>query len=330
MVYGSVNGCPGPPGQPSIQANFLINLRGEEQAMKSSSIKGNQWSLYLLVLPVLLLWLVFVLYPALTNFFFCFFDYNGMGSPLIYKGFDNFVRAFTRDWYTFSPGFFNSIKYSVVVALFQNLFAVGLAVLLTQKLKTTNLYRAVLFFPAVVGTMVIAMVWSLFLDTRGIFNAFLHFLNLPATTPWLGHPIWSFWVISFIIIWTYTGYSMVIYIAGLQQIDKQYYEAATVDGANARQMFRKVTLPLLMPSITINLLLSLAGTFRIFDLPFLLGGGDFHAISRPTVSMSLNIYYEFQSMRYGYACAQQVILFFMVLIITLIQTRVTLKREVVL
>lgn len=251
-----------------------------------------------------------------------------MGAPLVFKGFDNFTRAFTRDWYNFSAGFFNSIKYSLVVAFVQNLFAVSLAVLLTKKLKMTNVYRAVLFFPAVVGTMVIAMTWALFLDTRGVFNAFLHFLNLPASTPWLGDPIWSFWVICFIIIWTYTGYSMVIYIAGLQQIDQQYYEAATVDGANAWQKFKKITLPLLMPSITINMLLALAGTFRIFDLPFLLGGGDFHAISRPTVTMSLNIYYEFQWMHYGYACAQQVILFFMVLTITLIQTGITLKREV--
>lgn len=296
--------------------------------MKSSSIKGNQWSLYLLVLPVLLLWLTFVLYPALTNFFYCFFDYNGMGSPLVFKGFDNFIRAFTRDWYLFSPGFINSIKYSVVVAVVQNIFAVSLAVLLTKKLKMTNIYRAVMFFPAVIGAMVIAMTWSLFLDTRGVFNAFLHFLHLPSNTPWLGHPIWSFWIVCFVIIWTYTGYSMVIYIAGLQQIDPQYYEAATVDGANTWHKFKKVTLPLLMPSITINMLLSLAGTFRIFDLPFLLGGGGFRAISRPTISMSLNIYYEFQSMHYGYACAQQVILFFMVLTIAVIQTRITLKREV--
>jgi raffinose/stachyose/melibiose transport system permease protein len=297
--------------------------------MKSSSIKGNQWTLYLLVLPVLLIWLTLVLFPALTNFFYCFFDYNGLGAPLVYKGFDNFVRAFTRDWYNFSPGFFNGMKYSVVVAFVQNIFAIGLAVLLTKKLKMTNVYRAILFFPAVVGTMVIAMIWALFLDTRGIFNAFLRFLNLPANTPWLGHPLWSFWVISFIIIWTYTGYSMVIYIAGLQQIDKQYYEAAMVDGASAWQKFIKVTLPLLMPSITINMLLSLAGTFLIFDLPFLLGGGDFHSMSRPTVTMSLNIYYEFQKMNYGYACAQQVILFFLVLLIAFIQTRITLKREVV-
>jgi raffinose/stachyose/melibiose transport system permease protein len=296
--------------------------------MKSSSIKGNQWSLYLMVLPVLILWLIFVLYPALTNFFYCFFDYNGMGSPLVFKGLDNFVRAFTRDWYTFSAGFINSIKYSVVVAFIQNIFAIGLAVLLTKNLKMTSVYRAVLFFPAVVGTMVIAMAWALFLDTRGVFNASLHLLNLPSTTPWLGHPVWSFWIISFVIIWMYTGYSMVIYIAGLQQIDQQYYEAATVDGASNWQKFKKITLPLLMPAITINMLLSLAGTFRIFDLPFLLGGGDFHAISRPTVTMSLNIYYEFQRMQYGYACAQQVILFFMVLTVALIQTRITIKREV--
>jgi raffinose/stachyose/melibiose transport system permease protein len=296
--------------------------------MKSSSIKGNQWSLYLLVLPVLLLWLTFVFYPASTNFFYCFFDYNGLGADLKFKGLDNFVRAYTRDWYTFGPGFINSIKYSAVVAFVQNIFAVGLAILLTKKLKMTNIYRAIIFFPAVVGTMVIAMTWSLFLDTRGIFNSFLHFLNLPSTTPWLGHPLFSFWIISFIIIWTYTGYSMVIYIAGLQQIDGQYYEAATVDGVNAWQKLTKITLPLLMPSITINLLLSLAGTFKILDLPFLLGGGDFHAISRPTTTMSLNIYYEFQRMHFGYACAQQVILFFMVLTVAVFQTRFTMKREV--
>lgn len=296
--------------------------------MKSSSIKGNQWSLYLLVLPVLLLWLIFVLYPALTNFFYCFFDYDGIGAPLIFKGFDNFVRAFTRDWYTFSAGFFNCMKYSVVVTFVQNIFAVSLAVLLTKKLKLTNIYRTILFFPVVVGPMVIAMTWALFLDTRGIFNAFLHFLHLPSTTPWLGDPNWSFWLISFIIIWTYTGYSMVIYIAGLQQIDPQYYEAATVDGANSWQRFKKVTLPLLMPSITINLLISLAGTFKIFELPFLLGGGDFHAISRPTTTMYLNIYYEFQQSHYGYASAQLVILFLMVLVVAVIQTRITLKREV--
>ena len=182
--------------------------------------------------------------------------------------------------------------------------------------------------PTVICTIAIGFIWNIMFDPiNGPIKTILESLGLTELSKimWLGNTTTAIHAVSFVSVWQWTGWSMVIYLAGMQSIDKSLYEAAEIDGANALQKFFRITLPLLAPSITINLVNSTIGALKIFDLPFIMtSGGPGHA----TESLAMMMYtYSFGLDKMGYGTAISILLVVVILIISGIQTVVLRKRE---
>jgi raffinose/stachyose/melibiose transport system permease protein len=203
--------------------------------------------------------------------------------------------------------------------LFSNLLAFLLALALDQKLKSRNILRTIFFLPNVLSMIVVALVWS-----------FVFFNLMPALTGielWMGDPAKAPWLIVMVQVWREAGYLMVIYLAGLQSIPTDVHEAALIDGAKPRQKLRYVTLPLLIPALTICLFLSLSNSLKSFDLVYAMVGPSGYALG--TVPFVMDIFFDaFAKRLAGLATAKAMLLFFAILLITGFQLTVMKRREV--
>lgn len=293
--------------------------------MKSKKNRKEVRQILLFIAPAMLFYVLFMVIPIITGLSYSFTDWNGLNTTYKFVGLKNFIDAVTKDKYFLeSIGF--TLKYVVTMVVLSNVLALGIAVLIDQRIKSKSFFRTVYFVPNMISFIIGAYIWQF------IFKKVLRELSvLPLLgfldQSWLGNPKFSFWAIVMMSLWTSVGYIMVIYIAALQGVPAELKEAAKVDGANGFQTFRKVTVPMIMNAVTINLFLMLNNSFKAFDQIYgLTGGGP----GRTTQVMSLNIYEEAFSnyFRFGYANAKAIILFLFVLIITLIQLNVTRKREV--
>lgn len=289
------------------------------------STRNKYVSLLAFTAPALVFYIAFLLIPMIGAFYYSFTDWNGLNRDYDLIGFANFVEVFKED-----PDFVNSLlftlKYVVVMVVLQNVFALFLAVLIESRTRSKGLFRTLFFMPNMISVIISAFMWTFIfsqvLPQIAEKTAFT-FLN----QSWIGDPKFSFYSILIVSLWNGVGYMMIIYLAGLQGVPQSLKEAAVIDGANAWQRFRSVTLPMIAPAITICLFLTLNSSFKVFEVVYgLTGGGP----GRSTQVVTMNIYEEAFSnnFRYGYASAKSIILFALVLILTLIQVSVTKKREV--
>ncbi|MDM4763524.1 sugar ABC transporter permease [Galbitalea sp. SE-J8] len=216
---------------------------------------------------------VFGLIPAIAVFVISFTNIRGLpGLPVDWVGFENYVRWFSPAKVGYNLNALrNTIVYSVTVTLISNVLGIAIAVLLNQKLRGRNAFRAIVFLPTVLGVTVIGLIWTLFFNPGGG----------PAATVWswfgaksafFGDPHLALALVIFVQIWMGLGVNVVIYLAGLQAIPEDLYEAAAIDGATGWQRFRNVTVPLLAPSVTANVLLSIVGTLQSYQLAYVLTG----------------------------------------------------------
>ena len=281
---------------------------------------------YLFILPSILILLGVYLLPFLYSLYISVTDWSGMGQKLNFVGLSNYKGLFEEPhfWETLR----NNLIYFVELVGIQFIISMVLAVVLNAAFKGRNFFRALYFMPTIICTLAVGFIWNIMFDPiNGPIKTLLKnagFLEL-SRIMWLGNTKTAIHAVSFVSLWQWTGWSMVIYLAGLQSIDKNLYEAAEIDGANAVQKFFKVTLPLLAPSITVNLVNSTIGALKIFDLPFIMtGGGPGHA----TESLAMMMYtYSFGLNKMGYGTAISIILFVVILIISGAQTTVLRRRE---
>ena len=281
---------------------------------------------YLFMLPSILILLGVYLLPFLYSLYISVTDWSGMGQKLNFVGLSNYKGLFEEPhfWETLR----NNLIYFVELVGIQFIISMVLAVVLNAAFKGRNFFRALYFMPTIICTLAVGFIWNIMFDPiNGPIKTLLKnagFLEL-SRIMWLGNTKTAIHAVSFVSLWQWTGWSMVIYLAGLQSIDKNLYEAAEIDGANAVQKFFKVTLPLLAPSITVNLVNSTIGALKIFDLPFITtGGGPGHA----TESLAMMMYtYSFGLNKMGYGTAISIILFVVILIISGAQTTVLRRRE---
>ena len=281
---------------------------------------------YLFMLPSILILLGVYLLPFLYSLYISVTDWSGMGQKLNFVGLSNYKGLFEEPhfWETLR----NNLIYFVELVGIQFIISMVLAVVLNAAFKGRNFFRALYFMPTIICTLAVGFIWNIMFDPiNGPIKTLLKnagFLEL-SRIMWLGNTKTAIHAVSFVSLWQWTGWSMVIYLAGLQSIDKNLYEAAEIDGANAVQKFFKVTLPLLAPSITVNLVNSTVGALKIFDLPFIMtGGGPGHA----TESLAMMMYtYSFGLNKMGYGTAISIILFVVILIISGVQTTVLRRRE---
>ncbi|WP_411334025.1 carbohydrate ABC transporter permease [Metabacillus indicus] len=271
---------------------------------------------WLLLMPALILFSLFVLFPTVGNIYFSLTDYDGNVNNFDFIGLDNYKRAFTADY----DGVWNSIRitliFCVAVTILQNSISIILAVLVNQKLKLSSFYRSAIFMPNILGILVVGLIWTLVFDPfSGPVSQLLSKFNIESAL--LGDEKVALGLVIFVQIWAHMGYSMVLYLAGLQGIPKELYEAAHIDGASGWKSLIYVTLPLLQPMITINLILMIIGTLGTFDIIFVLTNGGPNE-STMTLGMYIftNIFHGGASQGYASALAmiQFIIIFFVVFI----------------
>lgn len=281
--------------------------------------------LLLFLLPALVFYTIIMIIPVITGLSYSFTDWNGLNPTYKFVGLQNFIDALTKDK-NFVASIVFTLKYVLAMVILTNVIGLGLAILIDTRRKSQTFFRTVFFLPNMISFIIGAYIWQ-FIFRKVMGELATHKLLAFLDQPWLGNPNFSFWAIVMMSLWTSVGYIMVIYIAALQGVPGEYKEAARVDGANNFQILRKVTLPMIMHAVSINIFLTLNNSFKAFDQIYgLTGGGP----GRSTQVMSLNIYEEAFSnyFRFGYANAKAIILFCFVLLLTLIQLRVTRKKEV--
>lgn len=305
-----------------------LNQRKNTKVSKSVSINQKKLKsaglFALFVGPALLAFSVIVLIPFVIGIYYAFTDWNGVTGDIHWVGLDNFKYLFTEDT-QFHQSFWLTVKYTAVAIILTNLVGFGLALLVTQMLKTRNILRTVFFMPNLIGGLLLGFVWQ-FIFIKGFASigqlTGLSFFQLP----WLGDAQTGFWGIVIVSVWQGAGYIMVIYTAALQNVPQEVLEAAKIDGANKWQILRHITLPMVAPAVTICLFLTISTSFKIFDVNLsLTNGGPF----KSTEMLAFNIYTEaFVNNRYGLGEAKALIFFLVVAALTTIQVMYTKKKEV--
>lgn len=276
---------------------------------------------WLFILPDTIGLLIFVAIPMVLALSLGFFDVNGFGGYR-FVGLANYNRMF-RD-----PLFLESLWVTIVyvVCLVPGLYVtgLGLALLVRQRIPLIGVWRSLFFMPYVVSLVVIALIWKvLLIDKVGFVNRVLQMVGLPGEA-WLGDPRFALGAVLFITIWFLMGYYMVIFLSGLQEIPREYYEAAKIDGANAWTMFTRITLPLLRPTSFFVLLVSTVSAVsgsQAFDIIYVMTNGG------PANSTSLAVFYiyeqAFKFNNYGYAAAMASFLVVVLLVLTVVMFAAT-------
>lgn len=278
----------------------------------------------LFVGPAFLVFSLIVLVPFFMGIYYAFTDWNGVNGSVTWVGLDNFRYLLTEDK-QFQQSFLLTIKYTFVAIILTNLVGFGLALLVSQMLKTRNILRTMFFLPNLIGGLLLGFIWQFIFikgfDSIGRLTGFAFF-----ELPWLGDEQTAFWGIVIVSVWQGAGYIMLIYLAALQNVPLDIIEAAKIDGANRWEVLRHITMPMVAPAITISLFLTISSSFKIFDVNLsLTNGGPF----KSTEMLALNIYTEaFVNNRYGLGEAKALIFFLVVAAITVIQVMITKKREV--
>lgn len=278
----------------------------------------------LFTIPLLFAFAIVVIVPFLCGIYYSFFSWDGLPkNPMIFVGFENYADVF-RDT-QFLSSLLRTTLFTLLTVVIVNVLAMAFAMAATSRLKLRNVGRVMLFMPYLIGGLLLGYIWQFILgdcmtmlgEITGREDLFFY---------WLSDREFAFIGLIVVATWQMAGYMMVIYIAGMQSISDDILEAAKMDGAGYWQTFFRVRLPLLMPSITICLFLTLSNCFKIYDVNIALTrGGPANA----TEMVSMNIFNEiFSKSNYGYGQAKAIVFFFIVGIITMLQVRATAKREV--
>lgn len=272
---------------------------------------------YLFIAPFYILFAVFMVYPLISSLIMGFYEMRGLQSR-IYVGLGNFTELFQDP--IFWKSLLNTTYFALGTLLLQLPIALLLAMLLNAKLvKGKNFLRLAFFTPVLVAGVFVAIIFNLIFDQRaGLINN--EFLLFGKEIGWLSNPRYVMLAVILTGVWQWAGFNMIFFLAGLQGIRQELYEAAAVDGANWWQSFIHITLPSLRPVIAFVFVVSMIGSFQLFDLPYILTNGGEPADAGTTIVMYL---YKngFQFMRLGYAATIGWVLFIIIAIISIVQLK---------
>lgn len=288
---------------------------------------------YLFVLPFVIVFLVFSVYPVLRTFYLSFTSYKGYGDA-IWIGFDNYIRVFKDKF--FWRDLWNTVKIWSVNIILQ----LGLALLLTMifsdikyKIRGLSVFRALFYLPNLIAATSVAFLFKTLLDWKyGSINQMLMMMGITKQQiNWLGTVSTAPWVISLIQTWMWFGNSFILLMAAVQGINREYFEAAAVDGANRWIVFGKITLPLIRPIFLYVFVTSLIGGLQLFDLPFLINGTAPGTAGEPSGVLQTAVMYlykfGFETHQVGYASAIAYTLFLIILIVSIIQFKTVGKED---
>ncbi|MCK6073510.1 carbohydrate ABC transporter permease [Paenibacillus silvae] len=268
---------------------------------------------YYMIFPALIIYSVFFVIPAITGFYYSFTDWRLDRLELSFIGWDNFRKIFSDK--TLILALQNTAIFAILTVVGKNVIGLLLAVGLNMRLRTKNLLRAIFYSPSILSILVISILFTPMLRTEGTINNLLEAIGLSSLSQaWLTNPSIVIWTIAIVSIWQSAGFQMAIYLAGLQSISQEYYEAAKIDGASSWRSFFKITLPLLLPAININLMLTLIGGLKVFSEVYVMTGGGPGNASQVVGTIILR---SFGEGNWGLGTAVNTLLFVVVTIIAI-------------
>jgi cellobiose transport system permease protein len=304
-----------------------IAIPREKAAGRAEQRKGNlrhYLPMYLAIAPFFILFLVFGLIPTVFSLYLALQKWDGIGT-MQFVGFTNFAYALSDPIFgqavltTFEIWFMSTIPMLVI--------ALVLAFLINMRSRSKFLYEVCYYLPYVTSIVAITLIFgSLFSEQYGLINQALMALHLPPIH-WMSEAWGMKWAVALMVIWRWTGYNALIYMAGLQSISKDFYEAARIDGAGTWSVFRHITVPLLRPIILFTVITSTIGGMTLFAEPQVLFGND-GGVAHAGLTMQLYMYWQaFPSDHYGYGAAVSWIIFVIVLLFSIVNWRVITRGE---
>ncbi|MDR0140073.1 sugar ABC transporter permease [Metabacillus idriensis] len=307
----------------------MIGVETQKKAITKSNSKSRlkkhkESSLWWMYLPALFAVSFFILYPFLNGLKISFTNWNGFSQTYDYVGFSQYVRMLQDPdtWLIVK----NTLLYGLGSTFFQNIIGLLYALLLNQSIRMRSITRTIIYLPVIISPLIMGYIWYFFFSFQGgALNDVLVFLGLDKINA-LADPAINTWIIVFVNTYQFVGVAMIIYLAGLQSISKDFYEAAQIDGASSFQQFINITLPLLMPSITINMVLNIIGGLKLFDVIVALTNGGPGNASQSMSTFMYDLYFNRQDA--GYAATQGILMAVIILVISLAALMYFKRKEV--
>lgn len=287
--------------------------------------KKKSYPLYFII-GAFALYLVLFLLPSLIGIGYAFTDWSSYSKEINFIGFENFKTIFTGDQ-VYRKVLSNTLIFTIITTTMKTILGLMLALLLTKKIKGLNLHRAVMFIPSVLSLLIVGIIFKSILNpSAGILNVMLKNIGLDIfALKWLVDPKIALGSVMAVDTWKGMGYIMTIIIAGLMSIPQHYYEAAKIDGANAFQQFRKITIPMLMPTLSVTLVLNVIYGLKVFDTVYVLTNGG---PARQTEVLYTAVFREISLGRYGVGTAMSSIMFVVMAFIGFFLIKILNRDEV--
>jgi raffinose/stachyose/melibiose transport system permease protein len=298
------------------------------RSSKAARQRRKWFEITILTAPAFLVFSMFVFVPIGFAAYYSLYRWNGVGWPHEYRGLYYYFGEFgaLRD-----PVFQSSLRNTgiilVVSLLVQGPFALALALLLNRKFRGRALFRLMVFVPYVIAEVTVSVIFSQMLQYGGPINSILHSLGL-GPVDWLGNTHLVIWTIMIVLTWKYTGFALILFLAGLSNVPEELAEAAAIDGASWWQIQRNVTLPLLGPTIRIWMFLSMIGSIQVFDIVWVIASRAVRGLGAGSTIATYMVDNGFTSHLWGLGNAVAVILFIISFIVALLSQRFLLRRDV--
>ena len=287
----------------------------------------QEWFYLLIIVPSLLVYSLFFLFPILGSTYYSFFKLPYPGAPMEFIGLDNFIELFTN-----TPVFLTALKnnliYSLFVMIVQTFFAVTLAYIISKNIKGKGFFKTYFFMPVVMSSVAISFTWVFMYDPNlGILNKLLEAVGLGFMAQnWLGNPQIAIFSVAIVQIWQWVGFEMIIFLAAMNNIPKEMFEVSQIDGASRFQELRYVILPLVAPATTIAVVLTTIGCFKVFDMIYIMTDGG--PSQSTEVLAKLTYDYAFQYQQMGFASAISVVLLIVIAFIGFSQLIFLRSKEI--
>lgn len=288
-----------------------------------NTILRNPWSYLIFLLPAVVIFSVFAVVPIIQTVYYSLFQWDGIGD-MSFKGLGNYTKLFSDDI------FYIALKNTIYLMLFSVFVGVSisltLAILLSQKIRAASFFKTSVFIPTILSTVIVGMIWNFVYHPRvGTLNAFLEGIGLEAwTRPWLTDPDFSFLSVLVANTWQWVGFHTVILLAGVLNIPKDVLEAASIDGVNRTRRVFNVIIPLMWPTLIVDILLNVTGSLRAFDIVYVMTlGGPNHQTELLATYMYSKSFTQFD---YGYGSAIAVSILVLTLIVSVILQRFSAER----
>ncbi|UBQ03249.1 carbohydrate ABC transporter permease [Curtobacterium sp. TXMA1] len=303
---------------------------GSPSAPARRARKGNdvrtRVEIAVLAGPATIMFVGFVILPVVLAAYYGFYKWQGYGTPTDFVGLQNYTIIFT------DPDFRGVLWHNLFIVVgslvVQGPIAIVLALLLNQRIRGRGLIRVLIFVPYVISEVIVGTGWSLMLQSSGAVNDLLQAVGLGGLrNDWLSNPDIAIWTLLAIISWKYIGFAVILFLAGLQSIPEELFEAAQLDGASYWQIQRRITLPLLGPTIRIWAFLSIIGSLQLFDLVYIIWGQYIAATAGTSTMATYMVANGRLSGNYGYGNAVAVVIFLISLVVALVYQRFVLRRD---